>query len=109
MLFWKSSQQQFLKEFKNDERFYCNRVVIEYFPPYRHFNARYEASQDGVVTEPIILLAIVLPFRIEVFRWQRPGAVEMIEQATRSLDPVFQELYKDMRRDVDRSLWNWRI
>jgi hypothetical protein len=111
MLFGKRSQQQFLKKFRNDPRFYCHRTIIDYFPPSRHFIDRRETSQDGVVTEPIVLLSIVLPFATELFRWQRPGVVEMIQQATlgQSLEPVFMQLEKDIRREVERSLWNWRI
>lgn len=111
MVFWRRPPQQFLQKFKNDERFYCHRIVIDYFPPSRHFSARRESTQDGAVAEPIVLLVIVLPLGTEVFRWQRPGVVGLIERATleRELNPVFRQLEGDLRREVDRSLWSWRI
>ena len=110
-MFWQRQQTKFLKEFGAHLKLYQRVYVISYLPPSQAFGIREELNNRAPIEKPLVLLEIEMPASCKLYRWQRAGVVEAIERANleQQWQPIFQQIDRDMRRELDRRLINWRI
>jgi hypothetical protein len=110
-MFWKRSRKQFLQEFKTSTGFYSQTYIISYLPPSQCFNIREEVNSKGAIEDPIVLLEIILHSSSRLYRWRRLGIVEQIQLADKKQEwePIFLQIFKDMKGELDRELLNWKI
>ncbi len=107
----KRYRTQFLEEFKSNKGFYSRIHIISYLPPSNCFEISEEVNHQGVVTDPIVLLEIILHSSTKLYRWRR---TEMVERAMRASgdqdwEPILQLMLKDMTREISKEIMNWRI
>jgi hypothetical protein len=111
MMFWQSRARQ-LSELEIDLRYYRESIIISYFPPTQYFGIRKDVNAHGLVQrECIVVLELVLPTSLKLYRWKRSGMIEAIDRATATQDwePIFQRVLGDMNQEIDLKLLNWRI
>jgi hypothetical protein len=86
-------------------------IVLSFYPPSRCFTARRLTGTNGIIEEPLVLLEIVMPMSEKYYVWKRSGIGIEIERATLTggLLEIYRLLEKDMRGEIDRKLFNWRV
>jgi hypothetical protein len=109
-MFWNRRKQVF-QEFKTNLAFYSHAYIISYLPPSKCFGIREEVNIQGAIEKPLVLLEIVLPLSCKLYRWQRSGIIIEIERSSISQEweQIFQQIYIDMYREIDRTVLNWKI
>ena len=110
VMFWKR-RKQVLQEFKTNIGFYSQLYIISYLPPSQCFSIREEVNSKGAIQDPIVLLEIILHSSSRMYRWRRLGIVEQIQLADKKQEwePIFLQIFKDMKGELDRELLNWKI
>ena len=110
VMFWKR-RKQVLQEFKTNIGFYSQLYIISYLPPSQCFSIREEVNSKGAIQDPIVLLEIILHSSSRFYRWRKLGIVEQIQLADKKQEwePIFLQIFKDMKEERDRKLLNWKI
>ena len=109
-MFWQR-KTSYLREFTGEIRHYRQIIIISYFPPSQHFGARKDVNSRGIIQQPIVLIELVLATSSKLYRWNRSGMIEAIDQATITQDwsHIFGLAQTDIQREVERKLLHWWI
>jgi hypothetical protein len=110
-VFWQRQQTRVLREFEAQIELYQQVYIISYLPLSQAFGIREEINQRAPIDKPIVLLEIEMPTSCKFYRWQREGTMAAIDRAkmAQQWEPIFQQIERDMRRELDRQIFNWTM
>jgi hypothetical protein len=118
-VFWQRQQTRVLREFEAQIELYQQAYIISYLPLSQAFGIREEINQRAPIDKPIVLLEIEMPTSCKFYRWQREGTMAAILQRrgcandrakiAQQWELIFQQIERDMRRELDRQIFNWTM